>query len=658
MGRTVSTEELQAGKLLYNDPKTGEDVKETVKVGPNGGRMMSSDELSGGKLLYNDPSDGKIRVPQQEVKQVTKDPALKGDKSTLSGYLNYRLDSFIENVSKDYQESVRQSSEAFERMGKGEQTKLETALQVTGDTANLIGDAIGETVVQIGGSTLDGISVLTPDFIEEPVKQAAKESFEWVMDTPAAQAGLEAVYEGFDKWNEFEEANPRAAENIKSVAEIATVFAPTKGGKVSTTRENVGKVLEEAGKAKRIAGIKADVAKPGGKALGADIRYLDSFSDTKKKGYLDRTRSDNKIIYSNEQLAINETQALRGYNPKANNPHQLNQNFHLLDKSLIEAKAARDLLLEKSTSVIKPSEVYGRTATSVDDLLRNSPDPEALGKAVNGAYAEMERLLDMHGTTPKGLDLVRQDLNTWMNKHAPAGADPSHPVKASVGALRSEIKNVIDGSVPGYKKAQDKVTGLTHAKKNLGDKLALDAGNKLLGYLDSALASVGLSRDMAFMLSAVGVGSYASMALPILLAGGAGVTAFRTGKLIHSGVQPGAMKKLVGTVEELTGQMIRNAKGDPSLIKKIRADRAAVLEVIKEGAARSQQPIAPEPEVEEGYNNLEKWADQAGMSVEEYKAQLDLVRKQTAKEGAPLQVEVNQGSNLDELDAIIQRNKK
>ena len=81
----------------------------------------------------------------------------------------------------------------------------EVALSGLGQAAGMAGDIVGE-----------GMAALTPDFLG--VGEAAAKATEAVMSTAPAQAATELVLD-------FSEANPRTAENLANVFNVATAGA-------------------------------------------------------------------------------------------------------------------------------------------------------------------------------------------------------------------------------------------------------------------------------------------------------------------------------------------------------------------------------------------------------------------------------------------------
>jgi hypothetical protein len=582
----MRTDQLPTGgKLLYNNPMDdvlpSDAIKEVVQ-NPTQATLPGSvktDQLpKDGTLLYNSPLDDQVKVFQQEVKAETTIPALKAEQTTLGGYVNYKLDSMFKNIQQDFSDSKKRLDTATENRRLGKISDFEMKLSGTASVINFGMDTLGEVVVNVAGAAGDSIGYLVPDDIEEPVKEGFKAALNSVINSPAAQAGLEAIYAGTDAWEEWATNNPRAAENIKSVVDIGVALGPIKGGKsakAGSVRDDIGKDLEDRGNKLYDSGVADSNDK-------STIEFLDSFSDKNAKGYLDRTRSIKRVIYNVEQLGIDEAQKLKGYSSKAKTPKAMAKNHVISDKALIQARVVRDNLIEPIETKISNASVFDNITKNLDAAKVDVVDADGFDNAARTLLDMVERSVGIHGRTPSGLEQVRKDINTFMEKNVNKVemTDRSNPKIAAVNSARDGIKQAIEAVVPGYKEVQDKVIGLTAVKKGVGFRLSEKYGNGFMNLIDDGLKTVGLSRDAAFMLSAIGIGSYGAVATPLLAAAGLGYVTLKTGQFVNKGLSVSQGKKATGAVIKLAAKSLRNAEGNPALIKQIRADRAAVLEII------------------------------------------------------------------------------
>lgn len=119
---------------------------------------------------------------------------------------------------------------ALGRFTTGQQTGLETAVQMAGQGAGAISDITG-SAISLGGRVLSSV---TPDSIEKPIVDGAKSAVQSILDTPIGKAGLNALKDGMDAYRSWKQANPRYAADLESVVNIASMLPVGKASQVGT----------------------------------------------------------------------------------------------------------------------------------------------------------------------------------------------------------------------------------------------------------------------------------------------------------------------------------------------------------------------------------------------------------------------------------------
>lgn len=133
---------------------------------------------------------------------------------------------FMSRISRDLKRRGERFAESTAAEKRGEQTALESGLQLAGETVGGIFDIGFEGLVSVGRT----IAPLTE--IDEKIKAA--------FDTPTGQAALNSLNKGVEKYMDWREKNPRAARNFEAVFEVLSTLPILKGAKVG---------VEVAGKA-------------------------------------------------------------------------------------------------------------------------------------------------------------------------------------------------------------------------------------------------------------------------------------------------------------------------------------------------------------------------------------------------------------------------
>lgn len=133
--------------------------------------------------------------------------------------------NFFQRVGEDVNKRAVMAGDIRQATDRGEQSKLEEAFQLMGKGgAGLVGDVAGEVVT----SGLRGLSNITPDFIENPVKEKVGGALNAVAQSPVGQAVGGAVSSVTDAYGELA---PRTRRNLESAGNLAMVVpSAVKGG--------------------------------------------------------------------------------------------------------------------------------------------------------------------------------------------------------------------------------------------------------------------------------------------------------------------------------------------------------------------------------------------------------------------------------------------
>lgn len=196
--------------------------------------------------------DGKLNnmfISDQELKQKIKvAPEKKVEEKTL-----------LSKIGSVLKERTKGAIEAGERFQTGKQTFAETALQVGGEIAGGAAETFGATFGEGVKKISSGIEAVAPE-TTQAVKEGAKSAGAYILQTSAGRAGIDALTKGAESYDKWKTANPRIAEDLEAVVNIASILPSVKGAQIA------GEVAASA----------ADVAKlAGSKALGVAEKVVD-----------------------------------------------------------------------------------------------------------------------------------------------------------------------------------------------------------------------------------------------------------------------------------------------------------------------------------------------------------------------------------------------
>lgn len=156
-----------------------------------------------------------------KTQQATKDKSIVG--------------KFLEETKRDLKESITSTQSTIDRQklasSKGDSLLRsgETLLKAAGQTANFAGD-VAFNALKLGSRVA---SKVIPDVIEDPVKELAKDTAKQLLDVGLVQDGLKYAAQGVEAYEEWKAKNPRKADALESVVNIASIIPVSRGTKLA-----------------------------------------------------------------------------------------------------------------------------------------------------------------------------------------------------------------------------------------------------------------------------------------------------------------------------------------------------------------------------------------------------------------------------------------
>lgn len=486
--------------------------------------------------------------------------------------------NFLQRFGQDLQRRSDLAIEIEQAVQNGEQSFAEGILQSAGKVgAGAMMDLIGEVLIS-GGR---GLSAVTPDIIEEPLKNAVTSAGHAFLNTDVGQLGLNAAKTGIEKWFEFKENNPRAARNIEAVVNIGLILAPAKAKPAVKAPPTI------AGRAAAGLTVKAekqiteskskfiqDLVRP---KLTAAVR-VEEVGRTAEVGILNTKKvkpspKEIEIATAVEQLPVSSKNTLLG-------------NFNIISEEVFDEADRLIKALEKNDVLIPKREFL----SAMDDALaRLKENPTIVGDAEKTGLkliAKMKKIVESKKGTASGLLQARKELDSWMRSvKGPNVFDPKteNALSIALREIRTATNDFIEASTPNVavKQSLKKQSNLLSAMDNIKLKAADEGSNVILRLWQNALKVVPVRAEfnqlLGIMMGVGGLGIAATFApfFTKLTFGALGT--YATGKLLMS---PQTKKTLAGLLK-LTDQTIRKVK-DEALISQLRLDRAFIVELLKE----------------------------------------------------------------------------
>ena len=470
----------------------------------------------------------------------------------------------------------------------GLQTPAEGALQLTGKVgAGLALDAIGEGLV----STARGLSNITPDVIEEPLTNFAKEQFSIFMDQPLMQMGLEALKTGGDKWGAWSAENPRAARNIESVVDIGLIAAPVKGKpKVATSPSALerGAAALETKAVEQVSSTRQDFLTKLVRPKQTPSVKLSQVGRTTEEGVF-----RNKVIApSTQEIKMAEAiDSIKGVSPR---------NTLVGNRNIIYAEIETEANILKKSLKDSP---YIFATKEIDDAfaiatknLESAPlivgDAAKVGERL---IAKAKEIVAQNPKTSAGLLRSRQEFDRYVRSQKPKAFDEAldNALTTSVKEVRTTLNNLVIQKNPSkkIKESLTKQSNMYSALDNIAPKAAAELNNAVTRALDKVMQIIPL-RNAFSSLGGLGLGlgglqAAQMFAAPFLLLAKVGASAYAGRKILLSPQAKKALSGLLRTTDKAIKMSRLDKTGlalDAQTIKQLRADRVLIAEALKEGS--------------------------------------------------------------------------
>lgn len=471
-------------------------------------------------------------------------------------------------ISDRFEERGVQFREIMAAQEAGEQTFAETAVQVVGKVgAGSVLDIIGEGVTTAAKSAFELLESAAPDVV-----QGAVDAFGALADTDVVQGGIEAAGQGIEAYQAWARANPRASRTLDSVANLAVLLAPVKAkptaGRPSGVLGRAAEGLElraTAQASRQRADFLDDLVSPKlTPSVRAERAARTADPTLARAGRVEPTASEAAIAE-----AVGDLPGVSAKNTIFKNLEAVNKGIAVEAERLERALAAQPNKISREVLIAEKKAMQKRLAES----------PLLVGDAAKVAKkvgAEAERQLQKHGSTGVGVLRARKGLDAWVKKQRPKVFDPASESALSVAVreVRQSMNNLIAGSTKDVKvlESLSRQSNLFRGAENIAAKAADQNVSKINDLAKTLGKAIGFKGTLTTSAAFVGLGAAPVVAGAAAIGVGAGVRALALSK---------GGKKFVAKLLRASDKAIRTVK-DPTLLKQIRADRVAVIELAKE----------------------------------------------------------------------------
>ena len=479
--------------------------------------------------------------------------------------------------------------------------KANFATAATGIGAGV--DILAET----GTLALKGLSVIIPDEIEDPVKDAMKTAFKFMGETAIGQEGLKALQKGVGHWKKFENKYPEYAKIIGGGVNLGLLFTPL--GKKKTDLEPrptntyagnyvVGTLEESAEKQlSRNTRKRVDDLLQPEKTTDRikDIKNISIFGNDKgsNRGFFSRIQENEFELFRNNLVAniggvkgkdtiVNTANAVRTHNKK-------------------KAQKLMDDLENTNISWNFPQGTQAELAKRVDDILedinyiKGDASMENIKKnTLESAY----KIINNMDNSPAGLLRARQKFDKLINKQLADNLfDPTvmNPTNDVANAVRKSINDLVESRVSGTNVAVKQSLKEQHAlwnAQNILDLKAVKEGNNRISQIFQNLSPIvdgqlALNRTIAVMGGMGAFGAAQFLAVPLA---GVAVT-YGVGLALTSGVLSISGKRALGSILSNIDKGLR-ISNNKHMLRQLKLDRAYIVDLMKQPLTKEDESFA------------------------------------------------------------------
>ena len=479
--------------------------------------------------------------------------------------------------------------------------KANFATAATGIGAGV--DVLAET----GTLALKGLSVIIPDAIEDPVKDAMKTAFKFMGETAVGQEGLKALQKGVGHWKKFENKYPEYAKIIGGGVNLSLLFTPLGKKKTDleprTTNTYAGTyvtgTLEEAAEKQisRNARKRVDDLLQPEKTTDRikDIKNISIFGNDKgsNRGFFSRIQENEFELFRNNLVA--NIGGVKGKDTIVNTANAVRK--HNKNK----AQRLMDDLENTNISWNFPQGTQTELAKRVDDILedinyiKGDASMENIKKnTLESAY----KIINNMDNSPAGLLRARQKFDKLINKQLADNLfDPTvmNPTNDVANAVRKSINDLVESRVSNTNVKVKQSLKEQHAlwnAQNILDIKAVKEGNNRVSQIFQNLSPIvdgqlALNRTIAVMGGMGAFGAAQFLAVPLA---GAAIT-YGAGLAFTSGVLSISGKRALGSILSNIDKGLRITSNE-NMLRQLKLDRAYIADLMKQPLTKEDESFA------------------------------------------------------------------
>lgn len=546
--------------------------------------------VSGGPRVVEISAE-EFEAEKKGVKKQQKNLAQPGNaRSPLAEEAEQNIEKFKQSVGESFRTRIQQASDILREEGpyQGPTDMFDTENQGLSTTSKFLGlagsmaglgwDLFGD----VYSLSTDGYSLVIPDEIEEPVKEQYREAVQAFVEHPLGKEAQRALEEGEEAWVEFKKNNPEMALVVESAFNVGAWFRRGPDAKpVSVDREAgfdpdikfydpVARTVSEMTTLEK--GIWRVISPP-------KTKEQTNRQTTEPRGPL---RVQQTILTPAERRRVDTVKRLARVDPSRTD----RTNAKSIQEAVTKLDERLKKLLERRKDPVYHVDLVKNIQTNLREWIAKNQGlgEKRLIEESKKALAQLNEALGGHQQTALGMLEARRELDAWVKKTL--GADTLKKKEGKKGAIaRDEIYTIIRRTMNDMLDTGDN-NAANRMLRDESDLLsALDAINSRIPQGDTIMARIrdNLSAlNIQMPTTPLGqVATASTVANPKFFPFFAGLISTYTGYgLTKRAFSKAYYNKELRLILESLNEGVKTAT-NPEMIKQLRADRAAIIEVYK-----------------------------------------------------------------------------
>lgn len=526
-------------------------------------------------------SDEEFQAEKKGLKKQLQNLAQVGNgRSSLAVEAEENLERFKGSVEESFRTRIQQAVDIRKEEGPYSEglTTSSQFLGLAGSMAGLGWDLFGDVYTL----ATDGYSLLIPDEMEESVKNQYREAVQAFVEHPLGKEAQKALEAGEDQWISFKQNNPEMALVVESVFNVGGWFKRGPDAKpvsVDMDGGTVPKVSFFDPETRKISSLTVLE-----KGIWKVIQPRKSAEQINKQTTEPRgpLRVQEQILDPDERRRVDTVKRLARVDPSRTDRTNANSIANAISK--LDEKLKR--LLERRKDPVYHVDLMDNVKLKLQEWIMKNPGlgEKKLAQESQRALHQLTEALGGHKQTALGMLEARRELDRWIKQNL--GADSLRRQEGNRGAIaRNEIYGIVRRAMNEMLDTGDSSIANRMLRDESDLLSALDAINSRIPQGDTIMARI---RDNLSALNihmpttplgqaATATAALNSKMLPFFAGLIGTYTGFGLTKRVFSKAYYNRELRLI--LESLN-EGIKTAT-NPEMVKQLRADRAAVIEVYK-----------------------------------------------------------------------------